>query len=140
MINMTDLLKKLSALLFFIAITLWCAFGVYDFSNLVKSVGIEPIIKVSGYFNNTSSFVLFGFFLPCIPMALLNIFLNVQLPKLTLRLMLFGALVFAVLGHYFDSMLRQEIRGNNYVECPTKREVTLKSSSRTYVLDSSLCE
>ena len=137
---MTDLLKKLSALLFFIAITLWCAFSVYDFNNLAKNVGIDPIIKVSGYFNNTSSFVLFGFFLPCIPMAILNIFLNVQLPKLTLRLMLCGALVFALLGHYFDSMLRQEIRDNNYVECPTKREVALKYSSRTYALDLKLCD
>ncbi|MCY9843957.1 hypothetical protein [Vibrio caribbeanicus] len=137
---MKDLLKKILALLFFIAITLWCAFGVYDFSNLVKSVGIEPIIKVSGYFNNTSSFVLLGFFLPCIPMALLNIFLNVQLPKLTLRLMLLGALIFAAIGHYFDSSLREEIRDNDYIECSVDREVALKYSSMTYVRSPETCD
>lgn len=67
--------KKLTSLMFLIGFASWCGWGAYDLSNTVDRVGINPVIKVSGYLNNTSSFVLFGFFLPSIPMALLNVFL-----------------------------------------------------------------
>ncbi|MBF4279561.1 hypothetical protein EAY27_20915, partial [Vibrio anguillarum] len=61
---MIDFFKKLISLIFLISIASWCGFGIYNLSHTVDSVGIQPLIKVSGYLNNTSSFVLFGFFLP----------------------------------------------------------------------------
>lgn len=140
MINYVEFLKKLIFLMFFIGFTSWCGLGIYDLSHTVESIGIEPTIKISGYLNNTSSFVLFGFFLPSIPMALINIITNIQLPRLTLRLMLFGALIFALIGHYYDTLLREGIETSNYIECQSERELTLKHSSRTYVLPPDKCE
>jgi len=137
---MSDFFKKLIFLTFIIGFSLWCGLGVYDLNYTVGSVGIEPIIKVSGYFNNTSSFVLFGFFIPSIPMAIINIITGVQFPRLTLRLMLFGALGGALIGHYVDSALRKEIKASNYIECTSEREFTLKYSSRTYVLPPETCD
>lgn len=137
---MIDFFKKLISLIFLISIASWCGLGIYNLSHTVDSVGIQPLIKVSGYLNNTSSFVLFGFFLPSIPMALLNVMTGIQLPRLTLRLMLFGALIFALIGHNVDSSLRDKIKMSNYIECVSERELTLKYSSRTYALDPSLCD
>ena len=126
--------------MFLITVALWCGLGIYDLSHSVKGVGIKPVMKVSGYLNNTSSFVLFGFFLPCIPMALLNVVTGIQLPRLTLRLMLFGALIGALIGHYVDTSLRDKIKISNYVECTSERELTLKYSSRTFVLPPETCD
>lgn len=137
---MIDLLKKLTFLLFFIGFSAWCGVGIYDLIHSVKGVGIEPVIKVSGYLNNTSSFVLFGFFLPSIPMALLNVVTGIQLPRLTLRLMLFGALIGALIGHYVDTSLRDKVKISNYIECTSEREFTLKYSSKTYVLPPETCD
>ncbi|EGR1571288.1 TPA: hypothetical protein ACPJ0L_003242 [Vibrio alginolyticus] len=137
---MLDFLKKLTFLIFFTGFALWCGLGAYNLIHTVENVGINPVIRVSGYLNNTSSFVLFGFFLPSIPMGLLNIANGIQLPKLTLRLMLFGALIFALIGHYFDTSLRKGIETSNYIECTSKRELTLKHSSRIYVLPPAKCD
>lgn len=126
--------------MFFIGVVSWCGWGAYDLSHTVEIVGIKPVIKVSGYLNNTSSFVLFGFFLPSIPMAFLNIFTGIQLPRLTLRLMLFGALIGALIGHYLDASLRDKILESNYIECTSERELTLKYSSQTYVLPPTKCD
>lgn len=137
---MLDVFKKLTFLMFLIGFASWCGWGAYDLSHTVERVGIKPVIKVSGYLNNTSSFVLFGFFLPSIPMALLNVFTGIQLPRLTLRLMLIGALIGALIGHYIDTSLRGKINVSNYIECTLEREITLKYSSRTYALDPNLCD
>ena len=125
--------------MFLIGFTSWCGLGMHDLKHSVESIGIVPTVKIAGYFNNTSSFVLFGFLMPSIPMALMNIVTGIQLPRLTLRLMLFGALFFALIGHYYDTSLREGLKASNYIECQSERELTLKYSSRTYVLDPSLC-
>lgn len=137
---MLDFFKKLAALIFLITVALWCGLGIYDLYNAAESIGIEPVMRVSGYLNNTSSFVLFGFFLPSIPMALIYLMTGIKFPRLTLRLMLLGAIIFALIGHYVDTSLRGKIKTSNYIECTSERELTLKYSSRTYVLDPSLCE
>ncbi|KAB1458340.1 hypothetical protein [Vibrio panuliri] len=137
---MLEFIRKIAALIFLVIVVLWCALGIYDFNNVVEGVGTEPVIKISGYFNNTSSFVLFGFFLPSIPMALINVITGAQLPRLTLRLMLLGSLFFALIGHYMDAALRQGIKTSSYVECTADRELSLKHSSRTYALNSKLCD
>ncbi|GHY03566.1 TPA: hypothetical protein ACH2LV_003385 [Vibrio cholerae] len=137
---MLDVFKKLTFLIFIIGFASWCGLDLYDLNHTVEGVGINPVMKVSGYLNNTSSFVLFGFFIPSIPMALLNLITGIQLPRLTLRLMLLGALIGALVGHYVDTSLRAKIKISNYIECTSKRELTLKYSSRTYVLDPSLCD
>ncbi|WP_084781524.1 hypothetical protein [Salinivibrio sp. SS2] len=131
--------KKLLSLLLFISVSIWFAAGIFDFISLLDNVGEVSKIKVSGYMNNTSSFVLFGFFLPTIPMTIISIASGLQLPKLTFRLMIIGGITFAIIGHYFDSSLREKIINNNYIECKEKRELSLKYSSRTYALSPEIC-
>lgn len=133
-------LKKTLGLLFFIAITTWFLLDAIDFIELVKKIGIIPRLSIQGYLNNTSSFVLLGFFFPTIPMTFVNIISGLQYPKLTLRLMLFGAVIMALCGHYYDSKLRANLKETNYIECISKRKLTLTYSSRVFVIDPALCE
>lgn len=137
---MLDFFKKIAALLFLITVALWCSLVMYELFHTAESIGIEPVMRVSGYLNNTSSFVLFGFFVPSIPMALIYVTTGIQLPRFTLRLMLLGAIIFAVIGHYVDTSFRGKMKTSNYIECTSERELALRYSSRMYVLAPSLCE
>lgn len=137
-----DLKTKLKRFFGIIGLLLFAYFfysGVGDLIEQNNQVGQLNTIDISGYLNNVSSFVLFGFILPAIPFGLFSLITGVMLPKLAFRVMLIGSIVGWVTGHYYDSTIRDNLVKFKYQECVSERNLALKYSSRTYVLPSIKC-
>ncbi|MCG7488051.1 hypothetical protein MHN79_00985 [Vibrio sp. Of14-4] len=111
------------------------------------SIGIIPKAKIAGLMNNIASFVgviIFGF-IAVIPLAMLHpsTELLLKIPFSTkaglyaVAIIVLSCIASAI---WLDNSTRDKIEQYDYIECTSEREVTLKSSSRTYVLDPSLCE
>ncbi|WP_341663368.1 hypothetical protein [Vibrio sp.] len=111
------------------------------------SIGIIPKAKIAGLMNNIASFVgviIFGF-IAIIPLAMLHpsteLLLKIPFSTKT-GLYVVAIIVLSCIASaiWLDNNTRDKIKQYDYIECTSEREVTLKSSSRTYVLDPSLCE
>lgn len=103
----------------------------------------SELIKVSGAINDASSFA-FAWLMFVVSILMILCFITgkklLWIPKIVL-MVLGGITVFAFfLGWGMNITLKEKLSEQGYVECKSKRELTLKYSSRTYALDPSLCE
>ncbi|MYM59050.1 hypothetical protein GTG28_07425 [Vibrio sp. OCN044] len=130
------------------ALMVWLSYSsINELVSINNSLGIIPKAKIAGLVNNVASFVgliIFGF-IAIIPLAMLHpsTELLLKLPFstkkgiYTVAIIVLSCIASAI---WLDNNTRDKIKQYDYIECSSEREVTLKSSSRTYVLDPSLCE
>lgn len=126
----------------------WLTYNsIVDLINLNHLLGVIPKVKISGFINNISAFIgflIFGF-ASIVPIAMLHssIELLLKVPfstKMGRYMIVFIILAFTAYGLWLDHHIRHNLIKYNYIECKSERELTLKYSSRTYVLDPSLCD
>ena len=131
-----------------IVFMVWLSYSsVNDLVSINNAIGIIPKAKIAGLVNNIASFVgllIFGF-IAIIPIAMLHssMELILKLPFSTKIGLYTVALIVAICiasAIWLDNNTRDKIKQYDYIECTSERELALKSSSRTYVLDPSLCD
>ncbi|MDG3396841.1 hypothetical protein P5E67_13740 [Vibrio parahaemolyticus] len=100
-------------------------------------------IVVSGAINDASTFAFsWAMFVVSVFMVICLITGKklLWIPKIFI-IILGGVSVLAFLtGWKVNGALKEKLHEKSYIECTSKRELTLKSSSRTYVLDPSVCD
>ncbi|MFA0113233.1 hypothetical protein AB4407_05995 [Vibrio sp. 10N.261.46.E11] len=110
---------------------------IHNFNHLSNT------IKVSGAVNDASSFA--GFMISVIAFIFSTIpFITGKqakwMPKIVFIILGFITILSFITGWGMNVALKKEIASRGYIECTSERELTLKFSSRTYVLDPSLCK
>lgn len=126
----------------------WLSYSsINELVGINNLIGTVPKVRIAGLLNNIASFVgflIFGF-VTIIPLAmlhpstelLLKIPFSTKAGLYTVAIVVMSSVVSAI---WLDNSIRKKIDQYNYIECTSQRELTLKSSSRTYVLDPSLCD
>ncbi|UUM33026.1 hypothetical protein [Vibrio japonicus] len=126
----------------------WLSYSsINELVSINNSIGTIPKAKIASLVNNVASFVgllIFGF-IAIIPIAMLHPSTEplLKVPFLTktglytVAIIVLSCIASAI---WLDNDTREKIKQYNYIECASERELTLKSSSRTYVLDPSLCD
>ena len=130
------------------AFMVWLSYdSITELTNLNDSLGGIQKVKLSGVVNNVSAFVgflIFGF-ISVLPLAMLHPSIEwlLKAPFSTkVGQYTVAAFVLACAGYgiWLDSHIREKLRQYNYVECHSERELTLKYSSRSYVLPPATCD
>ncbi|HCE3469722.1 hypothetical protein AAFX19_26780 [Vibrio harveyi] len=112
--------------------------GLFCFQNILNTQNVGDVVKVSGVINIGAAYAVFFVGLSSLSGALALTF-NLPFPILREKVLLFIILVIAPALTYITY---QEIQSNikGYFECQNASETTLRYSSRTYAVSSSLCE
>ena len=112
--------------------------SLYDAHRL-----LNDRVVVSGAINEASTFAFSWAMLVMSVFMILCLITGKNLlwiPKIFI-IILGGISVLAFLsGWKTNEVLKAKLNEKGYVECASERELTLKSSSRTYVLDPSMCQ
>lgn len=103
----------------------------------------SELIKVSGAINDASTLA-FAWSMFVVSILMIICFITgkklLWIPKIVF-IVLGGITVLAFfLGWGMNVTLKEKLYEQGYIECTSERELTLKYSSRTYVLDPSLCD
>ncbi|MCG6330622.1 hypothetical protein K6U36_02010 [Vibrio alginolyticus] len=126
----------------------WLSYSsINELISINNSISIIPKVKLAGLVNNVASFVgllIFGF-IAIIPIAMLHrsteLLLKVPFSTKTglysVAIIVLSSIASAI---WLDNNTREKIKQYDYIECTSEQELTLKSSSRTYVLDPSSCD
>lgn len=120
---------------------------INEILTLTHLLGSLPKIKVDGMMNNIApflGFLIFGFAV-ILPIFLVHPFsealikgcFSTPLGRLITGIIFFGTLSYAF---WLDGTIKSGIIEHGYIECFSEKQLTLKYSSRTYVLDPSLCD
>lgn len=114
-------------------------FSLNIFNNLI---GYADVVKVYSAVNYASMLALFVAVLITLLLMLLVFFSGNSLrwlPKIVIVLL--GGLVFFAFGFgwYIQYSVKNELGERGYIECTSERELSLKYSSRTYVLEPEKC-
>lgn len=124
------------AALFFLSID--DVMGILDANKL-----LNDRIIVSGAINDASTFA-FAW-----SMLIVSVFMIICLitgkkllwiPRIVLMILGLITVPAFLLGWRVNTELKEMLHEKRYIECTSERELALKYSSRTYVLDPSLCE
>ncbi|NVD06793.1 hypothetical protein FCU94_07695 [Vibrio sp. JPW-9-11-11] len=126
----------------------WLSYSsINELFSINSLIGTIPKVRIAGLLNNVASFVgfiIFGF-ITIVPLVMLHPSMELLLKApfstktglYTVAIVVISSVVSAV---WLDNNIRKKIDQYSYIECTSQRELTLKYSSRTYVLDHSLCD
>lgn len=124
------------ASLFFLSIN--DVMGTFDVHELNKNR-----IVVSGAINDASTFA-FSWSMFVVSILMMICFVTgkklLWIPKLVLIILVAMTIIAFFFGWGMNVVLEERLNEQGYIECHSERELTLKYSSRTYVLDPSLCD
>lgn len=118
-------------------------FSYFSLQVINTLTSYESIVTVYSPLNNASLFASLSITL------IITIFIIVALitgkslkwlPKIVLIILSAMVLVSFIAGWTMTTATKKKLDERGYIECTSKRELTLKYSSRTYVLDPSLCD
>ncbi|MCG9781272.1 hypothetical protein L1D52_02790 [Vibrio brasiliensis] len=112
-----------------------------------KTIGVinspDNKVVISGALNNAASLAgipLFGGILILFLIGFISGRTLAWVPKIVFMIIGGMTIMAFIIGLGVNTAFKSELKNNGYVECTSKRELTLKYSSRTYVLDPSRCE
>lgn len=118
-------------------------FSYFSLQVINTLTSYESIVTVYSPLNNASLFASFSISL------IITIFIIVALitgkslkwlPKIVLIILSVMVLISFIAGWTMTTTTKKKLDERGYIECTSERELTLKYSSRTYVLDPSLCD
>ncbi|GHY03235.1 putative uncharacterized membrane protein [Vibrio cholerae] len=112
-----------------------------------RTIGImnstENKVVIDGALNNAASLAGVPFFGGIFALFLIGFISGRTLawvPRIVFIVIGIMTIIASVIGLGMNTELKSKLKNNGYIECTSKRELTLKYSSRTYVLDPSLCD
>lgn len=136
--------SRFKALLFMLACSpiLWIS---WEQSLLIISKFQHPseLIKISGAANDASSFAGFMISASAFIFSTIPLITGRQakwMPKIVFIMLGFLIILSFVIGWGMNVTLKKELDNKGYIECELDRELTLKHSSRTYVLPPAKCD
>ncbi|MFV0574155.1 MAG: hypothetical protein ACK5NC_01835 [Vibrio sp.] len=137
-------INRFKALAFFLVFIALAFLSIQDSVDIVSSFQLPSArMKVSGAINDASTFA-FAWI-----MFVLSVFLGMcfitgrqlkWIPKIVLIILWILTLIPFLAGWGINIALKNELNKKGYIECKSERELTLKYSSRTYVLPPKTCD
>ncbi len=112
--------------------------GIFDVYKLNKNR-----IVISGAINDASTFAFFwSMFVVSILMMICFVTGKklLWIPKLVLIILVAMTIIAFFFGWGMNVILKERLNEQGYIECQSERELTLKHSSRTYVLPPAKCD
>ena len=137
-------INRLMSLAFFLIFSSLFLLSAHDVMSLYDAHRLlNDRVVVSGAINDASTFAFSWAMLVMSVFMILCLITGKKLlwiPKIFI-IILGGISVLAFLsGWKANEALKAKLNEKGYVECTSERELTLKSSSRTYVIDPSICD
>lgn len=118
-------------------------FGYFSLQVINTLTAYESIVTIYSALNNASLFALFSITLIITAFMIVALITGRSLkwlPKIVLIILSAMVLVSFIAGWTMTIATKKKLDESGYIECTSEREIALKYSSRTYVLDPSLCE
>ncbi|EKO3441107.1 hypothetical protein DX883_12870 [Vibrio fluvialis] len=134
----------------FKAIPFLLVVGLMSYLSIDGSLGLMDSVYhlgdkviVNGAFNDASAFAGVVFFVSVFILFFVGFVTGRDLkwiPKIFFAILAGGSVFAFSIGWFVNIDLKQKLNDKGFVECASERELALKYSSRTYVLDPSLCD
>lgn len=136
-------IKRLHAFFFLLIFASLLFISINDVVGILESYTLSKNkIVISGEINDASTFAFsWSMFVMSILMSIC-FFTGKKLlwlPKLVLILLGVITVLAFFFGWGINMTLKEKLYEEGYIECQSERELTLKYSSRTYVIDPKLC-
>lgn len=137
-------INRFKAIPFLIAVALMLLLALQATLKIIDLINsTENKIVIDGALNNAASLAgvpLFGGIFVLFLIGFISGRTLAWVPRIVFIVIGIMTIIAFFVGFGADTALKSELKNNGYIECQSKRELTLKYSSRTYVLPPEKCE
>lgn len=118
-------------------------FSYFSLQVFYSLTAYESVVTVYSALNNASLFAIFSTTLIVTTFAVVALITGKSLkwlPKIVLVVLSIIIFISFIAGWGMTKITKKELSKKSYIECTSERELTLKYSSRTYVLPPATCD
>ncbi|TCT66763.1 hypothetical protein [Vibrio crassostreae] len=137
-------INRFKAIPFLIAVALMLLLALQATLKTIDLINsTENKIVIDGALNNAASLAgvpLFGGIFVLFLIGLMSGRTLAWVPRIVFIVIGIMTIIAFFLGFGVDTALKSELINNGYIECVSERELTLKYSSKTYVLPPETCD